>query len=158
MGVKMKKNQNKNLNLQLKRGFTALITGLLFSISSPLLMYAKNATAPLLVEEAKILSDKVEQLFRARQKEDWGKIHGLQHPDFRKKVSADEIRYFEGWVANDYREKAQQNAHISGAFVPTLEFIKKNPNKRFSASMNNRYFSDVVTFTKSKVRTLVIAI
>jgi len=126
----MEKNQNENLNLQLKRGFTALITGLLFSISSPQLMYAKNATAPLLTEEAKILSDKVEQLFRARQKEDWEKIHGLQHPDFRKKVSADEIRYFEGWVASDYREKAKQNAHISGAFVPTLDFIKKNPSKR----------------------------
>ena len=130
MGVKMKKNQSENLNLQLKRGFTTLITGLLFSISSPQLMHAKNATAPLLTEEAKILSDKVEQLFRARKKEDWEKIHGLQHPDFRKKVSVDEIRYFEGWVANDYREKAKQNAHISGAFVPTLDFIKKNPNKR----------------------------
>ena len=126
----MEKNQNENLNLQLKRGFTALITGLLFSISSPQLMFAKNAIVPLLSEEAKILSDKEGQLFSARKKEDWGKIHGLQHPDFRKKVSADEIRYFEGWVASDYREKAKQNAHISGAFVPTLDFIKKNPNKR----------------------------
>ena len=126
----MKKNQNKNLNYKLKQGFITLIVGLLFSISSPQLMYAKNATAPLLTEEAKIILDKVEQLFRARQKEDWEKIHGLQHPDFRKKVSVDEIRYFEGWVTNDFREKAKQNAHISGAFVPTLDFIKKNPNKR----------------------------
>jgi len=63
-------------------------------------------------------------------KEDWEKIHGLQHPDFRKKVSVDEIRYFEGWVASDFREKAKQNAHISGAYVPTLDFMKKNPNKR----------------------------
>ena len=102
MGVKMKKNQNKNLNLQLKRGFTTLITGLLFSISSPQLMYAENAIVPLLSAEAKILSDKEEQLLGARQKEDWGKIHSLQHPDFRKKVSVDEIRYFEGWVANDF--------------------------------------------------------
>ena len=93
----MEKNQNENLNLQLKRGFTTLITGLLFSISSPQLMFAKNAIVPLLSEEAKILSDKEEQLFSARQKEDWEKIHSLQHPDFRKKVSVDEIRYFEGW-------------------------------------------------------------
>ena len=126
----MEKNQNENLNLQLKRGFTTLITGLLFSISSPQLMYAKNAITPLLIKEAKILSDKEEQLFSARMKLEWGKIHGFQHPDFRKKVSVDEIRYFEGWVANDYREKAKQNAHISGAFVPTLDFMKKNPNKR----------------------------
>jgi len=126
----MKKNQNKNLNYQLKRGLITLILGLLFSISSPQLMYAKNAITPLLIKEAKILSDKEEQLFSARMKLEWEKIHGLQHPDFRKKVSADEIRYFEGWVVNDYREKAKQNAHISGAFVPTLDFIKKNPNKR----------------------------
>ena len=128
--MKMKKKQKENFNLQLKRGFITVILGLLLSISSPQLMYAKNAIVPLLSEEAKILSDKEGQLFSARKKEDWGKIHGLQHPDFRKKVSVDEIRYFEGWVANDYREKAKQNAHISGAFVPTLDFIKKNPNKR----------------------------
>jgi len=142
MGVKMKKNQNENLNLQLKRGFTTLITGLLFSISSPQLMYAENAIVPLLSEEAKILSDREEQLFSARKKEDWEKIHGLQHPDFRKKVSVDEIRYFEGWVASDYREKAKQNAHISGAFVPTLDFIKKIQNFGISRIIYTDIYKD----------------
>ena len=114
MGVKMKKNQNENLNLQLKRGFTALITGLLFSISSPQLMYAKNAIVPLLSAEAKILSDKEEQLFSARQKEDWEKIHGLQHPDLEKKslrMKYDTLK--DGWPT--IIEKRQSKTHISQA-------------------------------------------
>ena len=69
----MKKNQNKNLNLQLKRGFITLITGLLFSISSPQLMYAKNAIVPLLSEEAKILSDKARSSCLALAKRRLGK-------------------------------------------------------------------------------------
>ena len=68
-------------------------------------------------------------LLNARINVNWKKMHDFQHPDFRKKISLDEIRYFEGWVTSDYREKAKQNAHISGSFVPTLDFIKKNPNK-----------------------------
>jgi len=126
----MKKNQNENLNLQLKRGFITLILGLLFSISSPQLMYAKNAITPLLSEEAKILLDREKQLLNARMKIDWAEMHGFQHPDFRKKISVDEIQYFEGWVASDYREKAKQNAHISGAYVPSVDYMKKNKYKK----------------------------
>ena len=37
--------------------------------------------------------------------------------------------YFEGWVSHDYRERAKQKAHISGAAIPTLDYIKKHPNK-----------------------------
>ena len=42
----MKKKQKENFNLQLKRGFITVILGLLLSISSPQLMYAKNAITP----------------------------------------------------------------------------------------------------------------
>ena len=122
----MKKKQKENFNLQLKRGFITIILGLLLSISSPLLMYAKNAITPQLNEEAQVLFDREKQLFNSRINLDWEKIHGLQHPDFRKKISADEIRYFEGWVASDYREIAKQNAHISGAYVPSVDYMKKN--------------------------------
>lgn len=126
----MKKKQKENFNLQLKRGFITVILGLLLSISSPQLMFAKNAITPQLTEEATILFDREKQLFNARKNVDWGKMHSFQHPDFRKKISVDEMRYFEGWAALDYREKAKQNAHISGAYVPSVDYMKKNIYKK----------------------------
>ena len=128
--MKMKEKQKENFNLQLKRGFITIILGLLLSISSPQLMYAKNAITPQLNDEVQVLFDREKQLINARINVDWGKIHGLQHPDFRKKISVDEIRYFEGWAASDYREKAKQNAHISGAYVPSVDYMKKNIYKK----------------------------
>ena len=126
----MKKKQKENFNLQLRRGFITVILGLLLSISSPQLMYAKNTITPQFNEEAQVLFDREKQLINARINTDWGEIHGLQHPEFRKKISVDEIRYFEGWAASDYREKAKQNAHISGAYVPSVDYIKKNVYKK----------------------------
>jgi len=121
----MKKKQKENFNLQLKRGFITVILGLLLSISSPQLMYAKNAITPQLTEDVRVLFDREKQLFNARKNVDWEKMHSFQHPDFRKKISVDEMRYFEGWAASDYREKAKQNAHISGAYVPSVDHMKK---------------------------------
>jgi len=126
----MKKKQKENFNLLLKRGFIAVILGLLLSISSPQLISAKNAITPQLNEEAQVLFDREKQLFNARINFDWEKIHGLQHPDFRKKISVEELQYFEGWVASDYREIAKQNAHISGAYVPSVDHMKKNRFKK----------------------------
>ena len=126
----MKKKQKENFNLQLKRGFITVILGLLFAVSSTQLTYAKNAIKPQLTEEAKILFDREKQLFNARINVDWEKMHSLQHPKFRKKISVTEIRYFEGWAASDYREKAKQNAHISGAYVPSVDYMKKNIYKK----------------------------
>jgi len=122
----MKKKQKENFNLQLKRGFITVILGLLFAVSSTQLIYAKNAIKPQLTEEAKMLFDREKRLFNARMNVDWEKMHSLQHPEFRKKISVAEMRYFEGWAASDYREKAKQNAHISGAYVPSVDYMKKN--------------------------------
>jgi len=126
----MKKKQTENFNRQLERGFIAVIFGFLLSISSPQLMYAKNAITPQLTEEARVLFDREKQLVNARINVDWEKMHSLQHPDFRKKISTAEIAYFEGWAASDYREKAKQNAHISGAYVPSVDYMKKNVYKK----------------------------
>jgi hypothetical protein len=125
----MKKKKEK-FNLLLKRGFISVILGLLLSISSSQLIYAKNTITPQLTEEARVLFDRQKQLFNARINEDWEKMHSLQHPEFRIKISATEIEYYEGWVASDYREKAKQNAHISGSFAPSLDYMKKNKYKR----------------------------
>jgi len=126
----MGKKQKENCYLQLKRGFITIILGLLLSISSPQLMYAKNAITPQLTEEARILSDKTKGLINARLNADWGKMHSFQHPDFRKKISVTEMQYMEGWAASDFREVAKKNAHISGAFVPSSDYMKKNLLKK----------------------------
>ena len=126
----MKKTKDINYSFQLKQGFFAILFGILLSISFVQPMYAKNTIAPLLTEEAAVLFDREKQLLNARIKVEWEKIYSFQHPEFRDKISIDEIRYFEGWVEDDYRKIAKQNAHISGSFVPTLDFIKKNPYKK----------------------------
>ena len=155
----MKKKQKENFNLQLKRGFITVILGLLLSISSPQLMYAKNAITPQLTEDVRVLFDREKQLFNARKNVDWEKMHSFQHPDFRKKISVDEMRYFEGWAASDYREKAKQNAHISGAYVPSVDYMKKNiykkdplgfPVKRRYVWSGNPYLN-IKTFSLEKI-------
>ena len=92
----MKKKQKENFNLQLKRGFIAVTLGLLLSISSPQLMYAKNTITPQLTEDVRVLIDREKQLFSARMNTDWEKMHSFQHPDFRKKISVAEMRYLKG--------------------------------------------------------------
>ena len=155
----MKKKQKENFNLQLKRGLITVIFGLLLSISSPQLMYAKNAITPQLTEDVRVLFDREKQLFDARKNVDWEKMHSFQHPDFRKKISVEEMRYFEGWAASDYREKATQNAHISGAYVPSVDYMKKNiykkdplgfPVKRRYVWSGNSYLR-IKTFSLEKI-------
>jgi len=114
---------------QLKCWVSTIILGVIFSFASVKKIDAESRDTPQLITEAQILVEREAQFFNARQIADWAKIHSFQHPDFRKKVSVDEVRYFEGWVTHDYRERAKQNSHISGAAVPTLDFMKKHPNK-----------------------------
>ena len=106
-----------------------IILGAIFSIGSVDTINAENRIMPQLLEEAQVLVDKEAQFFEARMTTDWEKIHSLQHPDFRKRISVEEVRYFEGWVDQDFRERAKRNAHISGAAVPTLEYMKRHPHK-----------------------------
>ena len=108
---------------------SAIIVGIIFSFSAVKTIDAENTITPQLLKEAQILVDREAQFFNARQTSDWSKIHDLQHPNFRKKISVEEVQYFEGWATHDYRERAKRNSHISGAAVPNLEYIKKHPNK-----------------------------
>ena len=86
---------------------------------------AEEITESQLIEEARVLAEREAIFVNARLKNDWEKIYDFQHPNFRKKISRDEIKYFEGWAAYDYREQAKANAHISGLFTPTVAFMKK---------------------------------
>ena len=114
---------------QLKCWVSTIILGVIFSLGSVKKIDAENRDTSQLRKEAQILVEREAQFFNARQTTNWGKIHSLQHPDFKKKISVDEMRYFEGWVTTGYRERAKRNAHISGAAVPTLDYIQKHPNK-----------------------------
>ena len=71
----MNKKQKENFNLQLKRGFITVILGLLLSISSPQLMYAKNAITTQLTVEARVLFEREKRLFNARINVDWEKMY-----------------------------------------------------------------------------------
>ena len=114
---------------QLKYWASTIILGVIFSFGSVKAIDAEGRSTSQLITEAQVLVEREAQFFNARKTTNWEKIHSLQHPDFKKKVSVDEVRYFEGWVTHDYRERAKQNAHISGAAIPTLDYIKKHPNK-----------------------------
>ena len=116
-------------NKKSKYRISAAILGVIFSFSLVMKIDAESIIKPQLMKEAQILVKKEAQFFNSRQTNDWVKIHGLQHPDYRKKISVEEVQYFEGWTTHDYREIAKQKSHISGATVPTLEYIKKHPNK-----------------------------
>ena len=81
----MRKKQKENFDLQLKRGFITVILGLLFAVSSPQLIYAKNAIKPQLTEEARVLFDREKQLFNARKNVDWEKYMAFSTQSLEKK-------------------------------------------------------------------------
>jgi hypothetical protein len=130
MGKKMKKAINTSYSLKSINLVNALIISAIFFVGMVTSAQAEEITQSQLIEEARVLAEREALFVNARLKNDWEKIHGVQHPNFRKKISIEEIRYFEGWAAYDYREQSKVNAHISGFFTPTLAVIKKNQNKR----------------------------
>jgi hypothetical protein len=71
-----------------------MILGITFSFSSVNTIDAENRDKSQLVTDAQILVEREAQFFNARLTDDWAKIHSLQHPEFRKKISVEEVRYF----------------------------------------------------------------
>ena len=130
MGKTMKKVINTIYSLKSIYSINALIICVIFFAGIVPLAQAEEIAQSQLIEEARVLSEREAIFVNARIKNDWEKIYDFQHPNFKKKISMDEIRYFEGWAAYDYREQSKINAHISGFFTPTLAFMKKNPNKK----------------------------
>lgn len=80
------------------------------------------------IQLSKKLYTMEEDYWKKREKSEWQAIYDYQHPKFKKKVSIEEFKYFDGRVAHNYRE--EQSKHISGMMVPTLEQIKGNQNKK----------------------------
>ena len=129
MGKNMKKIINTTYSLKSIYLVNAVIIGIIFLVGMVTSAQAEEIIESQLIEEARVLAEKEANFVNARIKNDWEKIYDVQHPNFRKKISMDEIRFFEGWAPYDYREQAKINAHISGFFKPTWAYIKKNPNK-----------------------------
>jgi hypothetical protein len=129
MDKKMKKLINTIYSLKSIYMVNALIACAIFFIGMATSAQAKEIIGFQLIEEARVLAEREAIFVNARIKNDWEKMHDLQHPNFRKKISKDEMKYFEGWAAYDYRDQATINAHISGFFVPTVAYMEKHPNK-----------------------------
>lgn len=77
---------------------------------------------------SKKLYNMEEDYWKKREKSEWQAIYEYQHPKFKKKVSIEEFRYFDGRVAHNYRE--EKGKHISGMMVPSIEQIKKRQSKK----------------------------
>ncbi|MFQ5451488.1 MAG: hypothetical protein ACE5E9_12740 [Nitrospinaceae bacterium] len=88
---------------------------------------AKRLPKAFLKEAAKLAAREADY-FQKRQQSDWQALYNYQHPRFRKNVSFEEFKYFEGRVAFNYRNSGTN--HLSGGLTPSLAYIKTNPEKR----------------------------
>ena len=82
--------------------------------------------------------------FQKKLQNDWKALYDYQNPVFKERVSIEEYQFFDGRVLYNYREDKAH--HISGGLTPSLEFIKKNPQKKdvlgFSHPRKYRWFSN----------------
>jgi len=126
----MKKLINITYSLKSISLGNALIISVIFLVGMVTSADAEEIIESQLIEEARVLAKREAIFVNARLKSDWEKIYDVQHPNFRKQISMVEIKYYDGWAAYDYRDNANINPHISGLFVPTRAYMKKNQNKR----------------------------
>lgn len=104
---------------------TFLISLLLFLTSITITMGSQSADT--LLKEAKLLLKADTQYLDARFNNKWEIIYSFQHPDYQKKISIEEFKYFSGRIAANYRED-KYFQRISGApAYPSVEKIKRNP-------------------------------
>jgi hypothetical protein len=80
-------------------------------------------------QEVKNLYEIQNNYVKHKLENNWGKIYSYQHPEFRKKVSIAEFKFFNGQVADNYRKNSR--AHISGGYaVPSKEYINSHQDKK----------------------------
>jgi hypothetical protein len=80
-------------------------------------------------QEAKNLYEIQKNYVKYKLESNWEKVYSYQHPEFRKKVSIAEFKFFNGKVTNDYRENS--SAHISGGYtLPSMEHINSHQDKK----------------------------
>jgi len=95
-----------------------------------------------------------------RAKNNWEKIYSYQNPRYKRKISIEEFKYFNGRLDFYYREKSK--AHISGARLLSVEEIKskKTPKDILGFPIRPRYrwiINPLFTFRKYEVLQILIS-
>jgi hypothetical protein len=80
-------------------------------------------------QEVKNLYEIQKNYLKYKMESNWEKVYSYQHPEFRKKVSIAEFKFFNGQVTDNYR--ANTRAHVSGGYaIPSMEYIMSHQDKK----------------------------
>lgn len=107
---------------------TFLISLFLFLISITITMGSQSADT--LLKEAKLLFKADTQYLDARFNNKWEIIYSFQHPNYQKKISIEEFKYFNGHIAANYREDKYFQKISGYPTYPSVEGIKRNPFRK----------------------------
>lgn len=110
-----------------KRYFFIIFAGMILGLVASQTDSAGAEVPENFLAEAKKLAELEKKFFDDRLNNRWEALYALQHPAYRKSISIEEFRYYEGKVDHNYREKTKN--HMSGLMTPTLAHIKSNPPK-----------------------------
>jgi hypothetical protein len=88
----------------------------------------ETGTGPDQLQEAIKLAKLEVDYFQKKIQNDWKALYVYQHPKFREHISVEEYQFFDGRVLYNYREETAH--HVSGGTTPSLDYIKKNPQKK----------------------------
>ena len=81
------------------------------------------------IQQVKKLIETQRNYTKYKFESNWEKIYHYQHPVYKKNISIEEFKYFDGQVTKNYR--TSNRARISGGYaVPSLEMIKENQDKK----------------------------
>ena len=110
----------------LNRFFYSITLVFLFLGFASILFAGKSNT---LKEEAQKLNRINQEYLDECIASDWRSIYERQHPEFRRRVSIEEFKFYDGMLSFDYRTNFR--ARVSGGYtLPSIDYIKKNSVKK----------------------------
>ncbi len=121
---------------------------IMLSISTVLLLVnistgASSQDNRALFNEAKLLLEADTQYLNARMKNKWETIYSFQNPDYRKAISIEEFKFYNGHVLMDYKKNKPQRISGSQTFggqtfksFKSTEELKKAINKELAKRKN----------------------
>lgn len=126
------------------RIFILLVFFSLTNFLNPMAGVPQESPPADLVEEARKLYGIEEDYFQKRIKSEWQSIYNYQHPDYRKTISLEEFKFFDGKVLHNYIKS--HTLSISGKESNTRDFIRRNQEKKdvlgFPAPRKYQMFND----------------
>lgn len=109
--------------------FRLVLLNLTLYLFVPLLGMSYGDIGGNKTQEGKSLYEIQKNYVKYKMESNWGKIYSYQHPEFRKKVSIAEFKFFNGQVTGNYRENVR--AHVSGGYgIPSMEYINSHQDKK----------------------------